>query len=81
MTSITLLHLALALLIAAQQPNVPETLKNQAIFTAQTAIAYAQQPVVYNVPMAETPQEQEYTGQRDPETIDPNVMVGVAPKN
>lgn len=37
----TLLKLALALLIAAQQPNVSPELRSQAIFTAQTAISYA----------------------------------------
>lgn len=37
----TLLTLALALLVAAQQPNVPETLKIQAISVAQNAISYA----------------------------------------
>lgn len=38
MTAITLLHLALSLLIAAQQPNVPESLKTQAIQVANAAI-------------------------------------------
>lgn len=36
-----LLKLALALLIAAQQPNVPQNLKIEAISTANIAISYA----------------------------------------
>lgn len=39
---VALLQLALSLLIAAQQPNVPENLKIQAISTANYAISYAQ---------------------------------------
>lgn len=41
MNAATLLSLALSLLIAAQQPNVPQALKDQAISVAQTAIAAA----------------------------------------
>lgn len=41
-SAVTLLQLALSLLIAAQQPNVPENLKVQAIQTANIAISYAQ---------------------------------------
>ncbi len=36
-----LLQLALALLIAAQQPNVPIDLRNQAISTANMALQYS----------------------------------------
>lgn len=35
------LELALALLMAAQAPNVPAELKEKAVFTANTAISYA----------------------------------------
>lgn len=45
-----LLQLALALLIAAQSPNVPENVKIQAIETANMAIAYAMTPTALEAP-------------------------------
>lgn len=48
--ALTLLHLALSLLLAAQQPNVPEALKNQAISTAQYAITFAQDEIAHGTP-------------------------------
>ena len=58
----TLLSMALALLIAAQQPNVPEITKNQAIETALFAISFAQtykeesaQVTFKGTPKAQTP--------------------------
>jgi 2-iminoacetate synthase ThiH len=37
----TLLYMALSLLIAAQQPNVPQSVKDQAVDVANTAIMVA----------------------------------------
>lgn len=48
-----LLHLALALLIAAQQPNVPIELRNTAINVANSAIALSMQNQSLPVKLAE----------------------------
>lgn len=61
-----LLMLALALLVAAQQPNVPESLKNQAISTATYAIQVASESQKMTL---ETPQ---YAGVSPaPEPVNP----------
>lgn len=59
MTAATLLSLALSLLIAAQQPNVPQSLKDQAISVAQTAIAQATQTMTSTA--TSLPSEKHYT--------------------
>ena len=53
MNTIALLQMAIALLIAAQQPNVPADMRATAITLANTAIQVSmQQPDVATVPVA-----------------------------
>ncbi len=54
----TLLALALQLLIASQQPNVPQNLRFQAVNLASQIVTYSQQPVVGTVETI-APQDQE----------------------
>jgi len=55
-----LLNLALALLIAAQSPNVSPEMRLQAISVAQTAISYATMPSMDEEIKKEGPEEAPY---------------------
>ncbi len=60
-----LLHFALALLIAAQQPNVPDSLRTTAIDTANRAILVAMED---SKPKVVAPEEASYEAQGEWDT-------------
>lgn len=57
MTSSILLTMALSLLMAAQQPNVPESLKNAAVDVANSAIVAAMEDIQASSPEAPQPEK------------------------